>query len=983
MDIAGRDLRESTRRLDRLIRAGGRMDPIAQRRAVSRIKSRLIGGREPASRSRYVPLERIGVGGTGVVYRAYDRDLRRELALKFLRAPSSQTEGDAHGRARLLREAQALASITHPSVISVFDVGESEDGVFVAMEYVRGMDFAQWLDRGEGDWRQALRVLLQAGEGLAAAHDAGVLHRDFKPANILLDETLRPRVIDFGLARLADDASGTACSPPVLEFAGNADGVLSSAGEESMPSLLETPLTDGGVLMGTPGYMAPEQYRGGAATALTDQFSFCVTVYEALYGRRPFPMRGAADVEALLHRGVAREAPPGVRVPRRIHRAVLRGLALAPEDRFPDMRALLRALRVDRGRVWVAVAAVALLAGGLAGGLAWHGSRAIASCEREADMIASVWGPDVAGEVRAAFVTTGLPYAADTAQRVAASLDAYRDAWRGARVASCEARALGQPSAAVRDRQNECYGRALEGLEALVGMFRQADRRTVDHAVSAVLDLPDPERCEQEALVGGEPRVPERVREGVASVREALAQVRSVLSAGAGPRAVRALVELEHQADVLGHVPLVAEVGLVRGHAFLHVHDLEEASRAYRQAYFAALSAGDDRTAVVAATALLKLHTVWLGHESGFEWGRHARAVLTRLARAEILRAELEYALGLGASAFGRVAEGLRHLELARVIYEQEMGPGALQLGDVLVGMAPLLQGMGRGDEALAAVDRAVEITRSVLGERHPHLGSVLKSRGDLRAASGEMEGALSDYSLALQMLEAGLEAKGEEFVSLLENLAIVRAGRGEFAKARALFSREYALLLDLGRHGAALAIAVQNIAEADYALGDFRAARDGYRRALEAWPDDSNDRAPSPAGVWANLARAEAAMGNDRAARRLAQRVISDSAAGSQATAPYLATAFFARGRSHLALGDASAGIADLERAVALTRAGAFRQELIFAESREALARALVARDPERAVALAGEAQAWYRARSSAMAGRLARLDAWTSRLR
>jgi len=267
---------------------------------------------------RYQILGPLGAGGMGVVYRARDAELGRDVAVKLVTTTGASSDTLA---TRLMREAQALAQLSHPNVVSVYDVGRVEDGVFLAMELVAGDTGEAWIKK-RPSWREALQVFRDAGRGLAAAHKVGLVHRDFKPANLILGADGRVRVLDFGLARtaqsglhdapdlesLGDDAmtwSGDAPASSDEVAARDARLPASSGKAASTPSvtpkdsvrdpmtsserrLLETPLTQVGAIVGTPPYMAPEQHLGGGCDARTDQFSFCVAFYQALYGERPF-----------------------------------------------------------------------------------------------------------------------------------------------------------------------------------------------------------------------------------------------------------------------------------------------------------------------------------------------------------------------------------------------------------------------------------------------------------------------------------------------------------------------------------------------------------------------------------------------------------------------------------------------------------------------------------------------------------------------
>ena len=305
---------------------------------------------------RYLVTDRLGSGGMGVVYAAYDPELHRKVAIKLLHAEVAGLGDTSGARARLEREAQAMARVSHPNVISVFDVGEFQHQVFVAMELVEGGSLRDWLGREPRSWRQVVDVFVLAGRGLAAAHAADLVHRDFKPDNVLVGADGRVRVTDFGLARAGEADDPRPGGPSARIRAPRSTGPLS------------TPLTQTGALMGTPAYMAPEQYGGAATDARTDQFSFCVALYEGLYGERPFGDLPFAELLEAVTGGRVRAAPAGARVPAWVRRALLRGLATRPEDRWPTMAALLHQLGRDparRQRRIALAAAGALAVGGV------------------------------------------------------------------------------------------------------------------------------------------------------------------------------------------------------------------------------------------------------------------------------------------------------------------------------------------------------------------------------------------------------------------------------------------------------------------------------------------------------------------------------------------------------------------------------------------------------------------------------------------
>ncbi len=307
-----------------------RFDDVEAKRARAAVASRIFGGpKQPVHVGRYQVQGRIGKGGMGVVYRAHDPELDRDVAVKLMNPESVGDTETATARARLVREARAMARLAHPNVIHVYDVGAVEDGVFIAMELVDGESLATRIAGGELDWHDILRMYIAAGRGLAAAHGAGIVHRDFKPENVLVGSDGRVRVGDFGLAG----------APTPLE---------GGSGEELPPdtsALADTPvaasLTRTGALLGTPKYMAPELERGELASARSDQFSFCVALYEALYGRPPFDGTTVARYRREVRAGRVVAPPFDTKVKPWVHAEIIRGLAADPAQRHPGLGVLL------------------------------------------------------------------------------------------------------------------------------------------------------------------------------------------------------------------------------------------------------------------------------------------------------------------------------------------------------------------------------------------------------------------------------------------------------------------------------------------------------------------------------------------------------------------------------------------------------------------------------------------------------------------
>ncbi|HEX8950565.1 MAG TPA: protein kinase, partial [Polyangia bacterium] len=390
---------------------------------------------------RYVLISSIGQGGMGVVFLAYDPELDRKVALKLLKLGKLGTTG----KQRLLREAQALARLSNPNVVPVYDVGTVDEQAFVAMEYVEGQTLKRWLKTPRA-WRDVVAVMRDAGRGLAAAHAAGLVHRDFKPDNVLIGADGRVRVVDFGLAREVDDLS----NPSGVTPADRPDGrpiretrvpKRSSSGSSRDEHHSLSQVTRADQIIGTPAYMAPEQVANGACDDRADQFSFGVTFYEALYRQRPYDVTDTIDGDALLTiadkrkhpaRSVAVEPPRHTDVPSWVQRIVMRALSHDPIHRFPSMDALLAALDKDpavtRRRVATVAAMVVVLGLGAVGFVRGQAAKR-RLCEGAPDEVQKAWSPEARERVRLAFAKTNLSYAELASSTLARLLDQYAVDW--------------------------------------------------------------------------------------------------------------------------------------------------------------------------------------------------------------------------------------------------------------------------------------------------------------------------------------------------------------------------------------------------------------------------------------------------------------------------------------------------------------------------------------------------------------------------
>ncbi|HSO40617.1 MAG TPA: serine/threonine-protein kinase, partial [Labilithrix sp.] len=416
---------------------------------------------------RYVVRGELGRGGMGVVLAAHDPQLDRTVALKIVR-PGSRDES---ARARLLREARAMARLSHPNVVAIHDVGELEDGrVFLAMEHVRGTTLRRVLGVADPPFARTVDLFLQAGRGLAAAHAAGLIHRDFKPDNVLVGTDGRVRVTDFGLAR------GTSSGGEASDEA---------SGHEVAPT---SNLTGTGAVMGTPAYMAPEQCRGLAATPATDQFSFCVALFEALAGVRPFAGNTFEEIAQAKIAGERRPWPEAPAVPAGVKAVVDRGLAALPEDRHPSMDVLLAHLERESGtrrprRVHWSRLAIPLAVGAIGvGAVALVAARprreppppatAAAACVAGATAATALWNDAKKSELRSALSrNAAVPIAVDEA---VATIEGQVRAWTEMHDASCATTREGTQSEAAFRLRAACLRRRWNELVETIDVLASA-----------------------------------------------------------------------------------------------------------------------------------------------------------------------------------------------------------------------------------------------------------------------------------------------------------------------------------------------------------------------------------------------------------------------------------------------------------------------------------------------------------------------------
>ncbi|HET6980588.1 MAG TPA: serine/threonine-protein kinase, partial [Myxococcaceae bacterium] len=652
------------------------------------------------------------------------------------------------------------------------DVGTAEGQVFVAMELVEGTSLRSWLEERERPWREVLGAFLQAGEGLAAAHAAGLVHRDFKPANVVLGRDGVVKVTDFGLAVAASDFAEARADPSP------------GASVEHLPPDRST----SAMLVGTPAYMSPEQRVGRPVDARTDQYSFCVSLFEGLTGRRPAPTEDGGGP----HRGV-----PGW-----VMRPILRGLKESPAERHPTMRALLDALRADparrRTRVLATSALAALAVVSLGGIYAWVEHRRLL-CSGAAAQLSGAWDGPRRDAVSRAFLASGLPYAKDVLSAVVRGLDGRAQAWAAMNVEACEATRLrGTQSEALLDRRMACLGRRLEEMRALTTVLAKADATVVERAGQAVDALPALSECSSAlALVSpAELPLPAAVRPRAEALERGLAQADALRETGqlkAAQGQARPLVD-EARAVASSRLEarsqaLIARVDAERG-AFA------DAEHAWLAAIAAAEASQDDVLRAEGWTELARVVGVEQARFSeGKQMAAQANGVVQRLGRPAGLEAQYQFVLGSLHSREGRQKEAIAELEHAVEQARAVLAPDDTRIATMLVSLGVALRNSGQLSEARSRLQDGLEIVERKLGPMHPVVANTLYQLSSVHRRLGNFDLA---WDTALRALAAREAVFGPHAVAVgrsLNGLGILLMEQARYRDAEPYLRRSLAIL--------------------------------------------------------------------------------------------------------------------------------------------------------------------------------------------
>ncbi|MEM6995121.1 MAG: serine/threonine-protein kinase [Myxococcota bacterium] len=963
-------------------------DRVGLAKSRAKVAKGLFGERATSAQAevrvgRYRVAERLGAGGMGVVYAATDDELERRVALKVL---TGQADAAAQTTTRLQREAKAMARMSHANVATIYEVGNHEGEVFIAMEYVAGQTLRRWLQDAPGR-AEALRVLVGAARGLAAAHAAGIVHRDFKPENVMVTTEGSAKILDFGVSSS-------------VELPTEADAART--GEKAAL----TSLTRTGGIVGTPAYMAPEQLAGDEVGPKSDQYSFFVVAYEILCGQRPYTGR---SVEELALR--QRDPPPASpRLAGHLERTLRRGLQLEPGQRFASMDEVAELLQRDpaaRRRRRVAAAGVV----GLAATVAFVAARATTPqrCLEGKTRVEETWTTGHRPVAASAFAATGLAHADNAWARAQPGLDGWAARWADTHRQVCEAtRVFETQSEALLAVRAGCLDRTWQRFEALAAALREPDGSAVANATRAVASLPSPEPCATATAEDAElSALPAEAQTAVAAVDAQIAAAQALLHLGRWPAAQTQAEAAVDRASTLAHPPTKARALATAARARAKLNgDLETLAmleRARRETLavddmemfvrvsvsLAAVLEGSPRAteraqttlelaegAVVAAGDPAGLRVDWLVAHShaaedsgdydgaraslvraGQRLGEDPHAPQERVQRVAAHLAHLDFERSDNADAVLRMQEATASCEAALGVSH----PDCAMMHAVIAGVFfDTLQ----WKEALAEADLAVDRLVAALGPEHPWVGTALLNRGGALMRMLRFDDSQAALERALRIEQARSAEVGPDESPIRSSLAHLYEARGQLQDALTEFERVHEILLATGRAesmdvGHTLynrARVLTSLGQHAEALAKVRAATAHYDRI------GASDHRAAIASLAMEGVIVEQ-LGDAAAAARAYERAVERSAAHHGVPHPDTAAFHLMLGMTLLDVDDLVEGRRHVEAALSVLQRAEGSNPIVESEARFQLAKLLWPKVDERprALELARQAKATF----------------------
>jgi len=715
---------------------------------------------------RYVLMEPVGLGGMSIVYAAFDPELERKIAVKLMH-PASHPQREQGRQARLLREAKVIAKLTHPHIVTVHDLGMYEGQLFIAMEYIKGQTLRQWLHEAPRSLEETLYRFLQAGEGLSHAHQMGLLHRDFKPDNVMLATEGSLRVMDFGLSRrLANPTT----SPENKEDQKQIPHSLvdDEPSEQESEEQAESPaLTQAGAILGTPAYMPPEQLYGQPLDARADIFAYCVALYEALYGERPFSGKTLLERIQCIKQSRLFRLSGDNSVPLWLQKVLKKGLSFALEQRYPSMESLLSELRDGLATdslpkkpseksgafLWIGL----FLGASLVFGGWWqntsrktksHGTKKtfqrsvltkrspeqnqrISPCSGAKEKLAGVWDAKVQHKIQTALNRTGMSSKTSYWKRLRGVLDQYTKTWQATYAQACRAtHVLKEQSAHLMDLRMTCLNERLEELRAFTQQLTTANRASLYNGVQGAYQLRTLDTCSnaKSLLARVKPPKDNRTKKRVLHIRRLLAKVQALSWAGRYQESLKTLQRAKRMLKGIRYRPIEAEVHYFLGVLSFRKGSVKEALNYLQQAIWSAQAGGTQRLEVLTWGRMAKYTGKMSNHRLAEYYRKHMKATLERLGRDDALERELLHNYGLSAFLEGKYYSALQFFFRGTSIQSAKR---RISRPNDQVAQARFYHNIGLCYQALDHLDsaqkmfqRSLELQKELFGKEHPSLAN-------------------------------------------------------------------------------------------------------------------------------------------------------------------------------------------------------------------------------------------------------------------
>lgn len=817
----------------------------------------------------YVILSQLSNRDGDNVYAAFDARLDRKVALKLVDIPEHEEEEAEQLRDAMIAGIMRSGSLDHPAIVEVLDAGTMGDAIYVAMEFIDGIDLRQWMEARDEPfpWPEVLRVFREAGAGLAAAHAAGCIHGDFTPSRVFMEKSGRICVVDFGLATPVAEVSS-----PRLTVDGLREGlgVSLTKTDDGEDSIVSRPVRS--ELVGTPRYLAPELHAGMEPDAKADQFAFCAAMYEALYGEVPFSGETPATIATAALAHSVRPAPESSDVPQWLREVLLKGMSPRRRDRYASMEVVLRGLEHDplgRRRRWVAGIGVLVGVSAAVGGLAYLVQTEASRCEADPALLDGAWDPGTRAALEEVFLATGRPHASDSWAEVESSMDDWSTQWFEAHTLACKVRQADDDNALLA-RRNACFdgvlqpfatfvdatiegGASARGVESaqrvVTGLWRAADCRSVDMLEYAVPSASAGKLEVDRAwllLLAGEAEAARIQASGateqLSASEDPTAFVRGKLIMGlaAAQQGAPDTATLLHDAAAAA---AAASLRIPQAEAWIALSRYDdEASRAVALEHAATLVDAikiDRLRAQLLVARAAHQHSRGQDRDALASYHRAMALLQDSDTRTRVMRADILLELGELANSRQEWTTASQYLAEVITVRESAFGPAHPELIPALRSLGIAQAGAQESRDAGRTFDRALVIAKqSSLAPRT--LAALHAAMGELETTQGHHGLAATHYADAVTALEG--TRSDAQLADVLLGLGLARLEQSADAQATAALERASVLAGRVGWSGKKRASLYEALG-LSLADVDADAAIDAFREALETATDSDADR--------------------------------------------------------------------------------------------------------------------------------------------